>query len=190
MHARCTYHSLLKSQHSLFNLISLFVYAVALSFFMATPGQAATKPQSTTKQEVRKAPAANTQNASSVTAARKAERVYYMEAQKALEKKQYARYRELLPNLRNYPLLPYLEYQDLGERLMGLPTKEVEQFFTRYPNSYVGERLRHRWLAGSPPVRLFSQLTIADTSSFSSSSPSWYLPIMETASSKVFAEPS
>jgi soluble lytic murein transglycosylase len=69
-----------------------------------------------------------------------------MEAQKALEKKQFARYRELLPNIKNYPLLPYLEYQELGDRLMSLPTKEVEQFFQRYPNSYVGERLRHRWL--------------------------------------------
>ncbi len=140
MHARCTYYSLLKLQHSLFNSVSFFICCATLILFIAEPTQAAAK------QDVRKAPTANNQNANSVTAARKAERIYYMEAQKALEKKQFARYRELLPNLRNYPLLPYLEYQDLGERLMGLPTKEVEQFFNRYPNSYVGERLRHRWL--------------------------------------------
>jgi soluble lytic murein transglycosylase len=51
-----------------------------------------------------------------------------------------------LPHLKNYPLLPYLEYQELGERLMTMPTKEVEQFFSHYPDSYVAERMRHRWL--------------------------------------------
>ncbi len=80
------------------------------------------------------------------SSARKAERMYYLEAKKALDKNQFARYQELLPNIKNYPLLPYLEYQELGERLMALPKKEVEQFFSRYPNSYVAERLRHRWL--------------------------------------------
>lgn len=87
----------------------------------------------------------NTANAG-VTSARKAERLYYNEAQKSLDKKQMARYQQILPSLKNYPLLPYLEYQELGERLMGLPKKEVEQFFAHYPNSYVAERLRHRWL--------------------------------------------
>lgn len=81
-----------------------------------------------------------------VSSARKAERSYYLAAQTALNKKQFARYQELLPHLKNYPLLPYLEYQELSERLMTLPTKEVEQFFNRYPNSFSAERLRHRWL--------------------------------------------
>ncbi|MET0355229.1 MAG: transglycosylase SLT domain-containing protein [Cellvibrio sp.] len=106
--------------------------------------------QTATAQDARKSKsqtsATNSLSTASVPPARKAERIYYMEAQKALDKKQFARYRELLPNIRNYPLLPYLEYEELGDRLMSLPTKEVEQFFTRYPSSYVGERLRHRWL--------------------------------------------
>jgi len=81
-----------------------------------------------------------------VSSARKAERLYYAEAQKALDKKQIARYQQILPNLKNYPLLAYLEYQELGDRLMAQPTKEVDQFFAHYPNSYVAERMRHRWL--------------------------------------------
>ena len=135
--------------------VSSFSSALALSFLVASFAQAAQKQDSRNAKPP--TPAANTQNATSVTAARKAERVYYMEAQKALEKKQFARYRELLPNLKNYPLLPYLEYQELGERLMALPTKEVEQFFNRYPNSYVGERLRHRWLRALAIKELWSE---------------------------------
>ena len=148
MQVRCThysrysFYSLVNSYRLLLNSVSSRICCVLLSFFILSSAQAATK------QDARKAqtPAVNSQNSASVTAARKAERIYYMEAQKALDKKQLARYRELLPNIRNYPLLPYLEYQELGDRLMSIPTKEVEQFFERYPNSYVGERLRHRWL--------------------------------------------
>ncbi|RYY75708.1 MAG: lytic murein transglycosylase [Gammaproteobacteria bacterium] len=146
MHSRCTYYSrsLPNRFRRVFNSLGSITACLVLSFFYVASAQAAAKqePRKTKSQT----PAANAQAAASVTAARKAERIYYMEAQKALDKKQFSRYRELLPNLRNYPLLPYLEYQELGDRLMGLPTKEVEQFFNRYPNSYVGERLRHRWL--------------------------------------------
>jgi len=85
-------------------------------------------------------------DSATVSSARKAERAYYLEAQTALEKKQFPRYRELLPRIKNYPLTPYLEYQELSDRLITLPTKDVEQFFSRYPNAYVAERLRHRWL--------------------------------------------
>lgn len=81
-----------------------------------------------------------------VSSARKAERLYYLEAQKALNKNQLARYQLILPKLKNYPLLPYLEYQELGDRLMALPRAEVDQFFARHNSSWLGERMRHRWL--------------------------------------------
>ncbi len=80
------------------------------------------------------------------SSARKAERLYYLEAQKALDKKQLTRYEQILPRLKNYPLLPYLEYQAISETLASRPTKKVTQFFERYPNSFLSERLRHRWL--------------------------------------------
>lgn len=122
-----------------------FFTSLMLVFLIAPSAQAATKPNAQ-KIKPQTAIANLPANTAPVSSARKAERIYYMEAQTALEKKQFARYRELLPRLKNYPLIAYLEYQELGERLMGLPTKEVEQFFIHYPNSYVGERLRHRWL--------------------------------------------
>lgn len=116
--------------------------SLLLGLVLTSFAQAATTPNSHTQAPI----TVNTPVTTTISSARKAERSYYLAAQTFLEKKQITRYRELLPQLRNYPLLPYLEYQELGERLMTLPTKEVEQFFTRYPNSYVAERMRHRWL--------------------------------------------
>lgn len=122
-------------------LLSFFVVSVA----QATANKPAAKQAKATAKPITK-PVAKPIPDVPVSSARKAERLYYAEAQTALDKKQLSRYRELLPRLKNYPLVGYLEYQELGERLMALPTKEVEQFFNRYPNSYVAERLRHRWL--------------------------------------------
>jgi len=128
-------------------LHSSLVKGLLLSFIVVSFAQAATKPAPHAAKPSKPAPAAATRSPEvPVSNARKAERLYYTEAQAALDKKQFARYRELLPLLKNYPLVAYLEYQELGERLMALPTKEVEQFFNRYPNSYVAERMRHRWL--------------------------------------------
>jgi soluble lytic murein transglycosylase len=78
--------------------------------------------------------------------ARQLERQKYNQAQKALNAKNTAEYRQLAKQLQNYPLLPYLEYQELSERLIGLPRKDVDAFYTRYPDSFLAERLTHRWL--------------------------------------------
>ena len=91
-----------------------------------------------------------------VSGARKAERLYYDEAQKALNKKQFIRYEQILPRLKNYPLLPYLEYEALGDRLTSLPKKDVALFFEHYPDSFLGERLRHRWLRTLASQELWS----------------------------------
>ncbi len=108
--------------------------------------QAADRPTKSVKKPKPSKPSVSQALETPVSSARKSERLYYVEAQAALDKKQFSRYRELLPRLKNYPLVAYLEYQELSERLMDQPTKDVEQFFHRYPNSYVAERMRHRWL--------------------------------------------
>ncbi len=130
MHVRFSYSSLAKSL-----LLSIFV--ISFAHAATKPAPKAAKPSTPAFKPNTDVPVSN---------ALKAERLYYDEAQTALDKKQFVRYRELLPHLKNYPLVAYLEYQELGERLMALPTKEVEQFFARYPDSYVSERMRHRWL--------------------------------------------
>lgn len=77
---------------------------------------------------------------------RQLERQKYNQAQKALNAKNLTEYRQLVKQLQNYPLLPYLEYQELSERLIGLPKQDVKNFFARYPDSFLAERLTHRWL--------------------------------------------
>lgn len=77
---------------------------------------------------------------------RQIERQKYDQAQKALNAKNMAEYSRLVKQLQNYPLLPYLEYQELSTRLISLPKKEVQDFFKQYPESFLSERLMHRWL--------------------------------------------
>ncbi len=77
---------------------------------------------------------------------RSQERKDYAAAHKALKDNQLSAYRKLLPRLQSYPLLPYLEYEELGRRLNSLPKKDVSDFFSRYPDSYLADRLAHRWL--------------------------------------------
>lgn len=77
---------------------------------------------------------------------RQLERQKYTQAQKALNTKNSGEYQRLIKQLQHYPLLPYLEYQELTDRLITLPKTEVQSFFTRYPDSYLSERLTHRWL--------------------------------------------
>ncbi|WP_331346846.1 transglycosylase SLT domain-containing protein [Cellvibrio sp. UBA7661] len=109
---------------------SVFVGSMAL-----IPAQAATN---TTKPTTKTTPAKPD--------ARQIERQKYAQAQKALNAKNMTEYHRLVKQLQQYPLLPYLEYQELTNRLITLPTKEVESFFKRYPDSFLSERLTHRWL--------------------------------------------
>jgi soluble lytic murein transglycosylase len=46
----------------------------------------------------------------------------------------------------NHPLLPWVEYWDLTSRLGDARVDEVEAFYTRWPGSYVEDRLRNDWL--------------------------------------------
>jgi soluble lytic murein transglycosylase len=105
---------------------SVFVGSIAL-----TSAQAATN---------------TTAKTSTKPTARDAERQKYDQAQKALNAKNMTEYSRLVKQLRDYPLLPYLEYQELSNRLIALPKKEVQDFFKHYPESFLSERLMHRWL--------------------------------------------
>jgi len=78
--------------------------------------------------------------------ARSLERQKYLQAQKALANKNMGEYRKLHDQLSNYPLLPYLEYDELTKRLISLPKKDVSDFLAAYPDSFLAERLTHRWL--------------------------------------------
>ena len=44
------------------------------------------------------------------------------------------------------PLAPWVDYWELVNRLAEVNSDEVEQFYARWPNSYVEDRLRNDWL--------------------------------------------
>jgi len=48
--------------------------------------------------------------------------------------------------LRDYPLYPYLRYQDVSRRLAALPAAEVRDFLQAYPDTPLAGRLRNAWL--------------------------------------------
>jgi soluble lytic murein transglycosylase len=74
------------------------------------------------------------------------ERKDYAAAQKALSLNQLTQYRQLKAKLTDYPLFPYLEYEELERKLNRLPRAEVESFLERYPDSYLADKLAQRWL--------------------------------------------
>ncbi|HOW77234.1 MAG TPA: transglycosylase SLT domain-containing protein [Candidatus Competibacteraceae bacterium] len=49
-------------------------------------------------------------------------------------------------SLRNYPLYPYLRYQDLSRRLDAFPAAEVRDFLQTHPDTPLAGRLRNTWL--------------------------------------------
>ena len=113
---------------------SVFVGSITLSSAHAATTQNAGTTKTTAK------------TVSTKPDARQIERQKYAQAQKALNAKNMAEYNRLVKQLQKYPLLPYLEYQELIDRLISLPKKDVETFFARYPDSFLSERLTHRWL--------------------------------------------
>lgn len=92
------------------------------------------------------APPTATKPAAAKPDQRHIERQKYIQAQKALNAKNMKEYNRLIKQLQHYPLLPYLEYEELITRLIALPKQDVQTFFARYPDSFLSERLTHRWL--------------------------------------------
>lgn len=81
-----------------------------------------------------------------ISEARLQQRKDYAAARKALDQKQLSTYRQLLPKLQQYPLLPYLEYDEIARRLSSFPGKDVTAFLVKYPDSLLADRLTRAWL--------------------------------------------
>jgi soluble lytic murein transglycosylase len=52
----------------------------------------------------------------------------------------------MLPQVRGHALEPWAAYWELKSRLDTATPQEVQEFFTRYPNTYQEDRLRNDWL--------------------------------------------
>jgi soluble lytic murein transglycosylase len=70
----------------------------------------------------------------------------FLEAEKALQKGKLQRYRTLKSSLKEYPLFPYLEYQELRRNLATKKVSEIGEFLDRYPTTPLAGQLRNAWL--------------------------------------------
>ena len=70
----------------------------------------------------------------------------FARARQAQSRGDYVQARKLAANLGDYPLRPYLEYEDLRHRLDTASESQVLAFVRQHEGSYLGEHLRTAWL--------------------------------------------
>ncbi len=74
------------------------------------------------------------------------QREQYLQAEKALSKGHLTEFQQLKQRLRDYPLLPYLEYAELKRSLATVKPDRVERFLDKNSDSPLASRLRGAWL--------------------------------------------
>jgi len=74
-----------------------------------------------------------------------AEQQDYQKALKALESNKKSEFTRLKKSLSDYPLYPYLEYEELSRNIGG-NTRAIKSFINRYADTPLADRLHNRWL--------------------------------------------
>ena len=74
------------------------------------------------------------------------QRGVFLKAEKALERGDLRYFGRLGHSIRDYPLYPYLEYEELRRRLDKADSEEVSAFLERYETTPLAWRMRARWL--------------------------------------------
>ena len=76
----------------------------------------------------------------------KTQRGLFLDAREALQNNRREEYRSLARKLRDYPLYPYLQFNELRNRLSRADEKEVARFLEAHEGEPIGDRLRQSWL--------------------------------------------
>ena len=86
--------------------------------------------------------------ASSVTSASTLtqQRQMYMDARHALATGKHNKFTMLSERLKDYPLYPYLQYEELRRRISSAPEKDIRGFLDNYSYVPVARRIRNAWL--------------------------------------------
>ena len=74
------------------------------------------------------------------------QRILFMEAREALHDNKHTRFKKLAGQLKDYPLYPYLLFDELRTRLNRAEEQEITRFLTRYEDLPLAWRLRRSWL--------------------------------------------
>jgi soluble lytic murein transglycosylase len=75
-----------------------------------------------------------------------AQRELFLEARAALLDNRLEDYRALADRVRDYPLYPYLQFEDLRNRLSHADEREIARFLKAHDGEPLGDRLRQAWL--------------------------------------------
>ena len=86
-----------------------------------------------------------TKNASSTTSLN-VQRQYYTEAREALAAGNMSHYERIKLKLTDYPLLPYLNYQELTRELNNVSFQQVNRFLDQHKDTYLSQLLLKQWL--------------------------------------------
>ena len=70
----------------------------------------------------------------------------FVTAEQALKRGALTKYNQLMPQLKEYPLYPYLRYEYLRTRLHKQPADEITAFIETYEDSPLSGRLHFRWI--------------------------------------------
>ena len=73
-------------------------------------------------------------------------RKQFLAAEKALQQDQQQTYQRLVKQLQNYPLLPYLEYQELTKHLSSRSPESIQAALEQLADTPLSDRLRGAWL--------------------------------------------
>ncbi|MGV6825937.1 MAG: transglycosylase SLT domain-containing protein [bacterium] len=73
-------------------------------------------------------------------------RALFLAAEKALRSGNHQTFRNLLGQLNDYPLTPYLHFYQITGQLKGLSNKEAQAFLEQFNNTVVADRFRDSWL--------------------------------------------
>lgn len=76
----------------------------------------------------------------------KNDRELFLKANSALDRGALQTYAQLAPELRDYPLYPYLVDKELRRTLGSRSDAEIQDFLNTYPDTPLSERLRQSWL--------------------------------------------
>lgn len=74
------------------------------------------------------------------------QRVMFIQAEEALKADDWATFHRLGNHIKDYPLYPYLLYQQITRNFETLPQEQVDKFLNDYKGSYLAKVLRQKWL--------------------------------------------
>ncbi|WP_226704457.1 transglycosylase SLT domain-containing protein [Microbulbifer elongatus] len=127
-----------------FAIFSAVLLVTSLSGANPVQAQQANKtsPSAATGGAARKAESKDTKAAKAAVA----QREKLQEARQAIARNDQRRLNQLKKELKDYPLLPYIEYWAIGKNLSRLPYDDIDAFLEKYDGTAIGDWMRVRVL--------------------------------------------